>query len=395
MTHLGLILAGNANWIAGHVYVQNLLAALEAVPHERQPRLTLLASQRIPQWMRNELERHDRRLVRYAFTHEAMMPRRIVAGGIALSRALAPVSLAHVARRCGADVLFPVSGRMPANAVPWIGWIPDFQPFHMPENWSSGQRDAWRDRIARVAREAPHLVLSSRDAGKDLEAIIGPRSGVTVLPFTMVPQNTWFARDPAAVARQYGLPERFALFPSQFWRHKDHLTLFEAVRRVRAAGVGDLTLVCTGLAEDIRDPKHGPRLLDFIATNGLEDAVRVLGVVPRADLTALMRRAAVIVQPSRFEGWSALVEEARSLGKPLLVSNIAVHREQNPPDATFFPVGDAEALAMALGDLWPATAAGPDPEREARAHAEALIRARAFADRFLGLISEVAGRAEP
>ena len=50
--------------------------------------------------------------------------------------------------------------------------------------------------------------------------------------------------------------------------------------------------------------------------------------LPYAELLVLMQGARALINPSRFEGWSTSVEEARTLGVPMLLSSIAVHREQ-------------------------------------------------------------------
>ena len=58
-----------------------------------------------------------------------------------------------------------------------------------------------------------------------------------------------------------------------------------------------------------------------------------------------MAYSAAVINPSRFEGWSTSVEEAKTFQKPLLLSDIAVHREQAPTLGHFFPVDDPLALA--------------------------------------------------
>lgn len=73
--------------------------------------------------------------------------------------------------------------------------------------------------------------------------------------------------------------------------------------------------------------------------------MQVLGVVPRSDYVQLVRAAALIVQPSRYEGWSSVVEDARALRKRIVLSDIAVHLEQAPPGGIYFRTGDATAFA--------------------------------------------------
>lgn len=84
-----------------------------------------------------------------------------------------------------------------------------------------------------------------------------------------------------------------------------------------------------------------------------------------------------MVQPSLFEGWSTVVEDARALGKTIVLSDIDVHLEQDPPHGHTFRAGDPADLARALqeaqGDFTPT--AGTERETEARAdNAERLLR---------------------
>jgi glycosyltransferase involved in cell wall biosynthesis len=55
-----------------------------------------------------------------------------------------------------------------------------------------------------------------------------------------------------------------------------------------------------------------------------------------------------IVNPSLSEGWSTNVEEARALGVPMVLSDIAVHREQAAGCAVFFDPDSAGSAADAL-----------------------------------------------
>ncbi len=67
-------------------------------------------------------------------------------------------------------------------------------------------------------------------------------------------------------------------------------------------------------------------------------------------MLVLLAHAVAVINPSRFEGWSSSVEEAKALGKPLIVSDIPVHREQvaGRTTADLFGVDDADALAGLL-----------------------------------------------
>ena len=119
------------------------------------------------------------------------------------------------------------------------------------------------------------------------------------------------------------------------------------------------------------------------------EQVQLLGLVSRERLVSLMRRALAVIQPSLFEGWSTVVEDARALGRPCLLSDLPVHREQNPPGARFFPPESAEALAGLIAELWEHGTPGPDLEAEAAARETARAQQLAFGREFLELARAV------
>jgi glycosyltransferase involved in cell wall biosynthesis len=64
---------------------------------------------------------------------------------------------------------------------------------------------------------------------------------------------------------------------------------------------------------------------ELVAESGLNDHVRTTGYAP--NLWSLLKRANVTVSVSRFEGSPNVVLEAMACGCPLVVSDIAAHRE--------------------------------------------------------------------
>ncbi|MEI6916139.1 MAG: glycosyltransferase, partial [Armatimonadota bacterium] len=125
------------------------------------------------------------------------------------------------------------------------------------------------------------------------------------------------------------------------------------------------------------------RLLQMMFQRNVSDEMIVLGLLPRWEQVQLQRAADFIIQPSLFEGWSTVVEDAKTLGQRLVVSDIAVHREQQPPSSIFFDPCSPEALADALVQML--SADNPDRISEDAAHAAASERARLFAGEFLAV----------
>jgi glycosyltransferase involved in cell wall biosynthesis len=196
-----------------------------------------------------------------------------------------------------------------------------------------------------------------------------------------------YSPDAAAVCRKLGLPERFVYLPNQLYVHKRHDTAFEAVLRLRERGIR-VPLVCTGASQDYRSDDHIVQLFAYLKQHRLDDQVTMLGVLDRRDQLQIFRQAALVLQPSMSEGWSTTVEDARSLGKRLLLSDIDVHKEQAPEGSVLFPVGDAAILAEKLGALWPACASGVDPDAERRARERMVENGKRYARTFLDIMAE-------
>lgn len=100
-----------------------------------------------------------------------------------------------------------------------------------------------------------------------------------------------------------------------------------------------------------------------------------------------MRHAVSIINPSFFEGWSTTVEEAKSLGKNLILSNIGVHKEQAAPGARYFNKDSPEELAVMMEENWSNSSGGPDWELERTAKALLPERVRQFGNDY-GFIIE-------
>ena len=113
----------------------------------------------------------------------------------------------------------------------------------------------------------------------------------------------------------------------------------------------DIVVAVSGNPVDPRHPGYVEQLKARIATLGLQDNFRMLGMIPRRHVISLLRTCTALINPSFFEGWSSTVEEARALGVPMLLSDINVHREQMGDGATYFDANDVVDLAEKLRNI--------------------------------------------
>lgn len=89
-----------------------------------------------------------------------------------------------------------------------------------------------------------------------------------------------------------------------------------------------------------------------------------------------------VINPSLFEGWSTTVEEAKSLGVPLILSDLSIHREQTGGAASFFNPEDPTDIARVLEGEWEKLIPGPRLDCETRACVLHDERRREFSKAF-------------
>jgi glycosyltransferase involved in cell wall biosynthesis len=278
-----------------------------------------------------------------------------------------------------------------------ISWIPDFQYLHLPELFPTVDPAAETRRLQKVIAAADRIVLSSYAALEDFKRIApaAAMNRVRVLQFVSQPNWTVQGADAAptlgAMESKYGFQGPFFFLPNQFWQHKNHRVVFEALRLLRQRG-REVLLLCTGNLRDYRlkDDGYAESLRRYISEHDLEKSIRILGLIEYGDVLSLMRHSRAVLNPSKFEGWSSTVEEARSLGKQLVLSNIAVHMEQNAPGARYFAPDDAEALASILSDLSTQPSQPWSAQIEAECRANLVRRTLAYGHAYLELVKEAA-----
>jgi glycosyltransferase involved in cell wall biosynthesis len=259
---------------------------------------------------------------------------------------------------------------------PAIAWFPDFQHRQLPHLFSPAAR--WRRDLGFRVQIASgrRILLSSETAFRDFQKFYPSSSGnVSVVRFATQPALDLLATNPSNVVMKYGLPQKYFYLPNQFWRHKNHQVVLDALAILKKRGF-EVVVAATGGTQDPREPDYFKSIMRQAEAQGLETNFRYLGMIPADHVYALMRTSTALINPSRFEGWSTTVEEAKSFGAPMILSDIDVHREQTDGTSRYFGVDDPEALANHLSDA--AQAAEPVVPRDLLPNLDQRVRAFAM-----------------
>ncbi|MGO7035761.1 glycosyltransferase [Rhizobium ruizarguesonis] len=149
--------------------------------------------------------------------------------------------------------------------------------------------------------------------------------------------------DRTAVLGNYGLRDGYYFYPAQFWPHKNHIRILEAVSllKQKTAVNSDIHVVFSGA-----DRGNLARIKQQAQRLGVSDNVTFLGFVPVDHMRALYEGALAVVMSTYFGPTNLPPLEAWAVGRPLVYS---AHLNEQVGDAALFAdANDAEQWADAM-----------------------------------------------
>lgn len=238
------------------------------------------------------------------------------------------------ARKLGLDCLLN-----PGFTAPILPPCPNVTVFHdlqhkrHPEHFRWFDLPAWNVFLWAAVKRSRMLIADSEATKEDLMRyyrVPGRRIRVALLGV----EDEFFS-----IAEWRGPVQPYLLCVSTLHPHKNIERLLRVFARFRESRP-EFELVLAGL--------RGFRTAAverLVAELGLEEAVRITGWIPRAELYDLYRHAAAFVYPSTFEGFGLPVLEAMAAGVPLACSAIEPLRSIVGETAvTFDPADEADML---------------------------------------------------
>ncbi len=388
----GFINLVRQDWTAGGQYLKNVFMALEMLPESERPEVILVIQTGttpsdyalFTPYLKRVIEIPGSTWERYmkSLYLRLPLPRWLEMSLVTHSRLISTLNNYQV------DGLFSNDEYGPGFPIPLVSWIPDFQHKHLSHLFSRSKARTVDRHNQRIAAYAQRILLSSQNALRDFASCSPTAVGkARVVHFVAQPPQDVYNQNPAEICRQYNLPERFIYLPNQFWRHKNHQAVIDALVILKASHP-EIVIACTGSTYEYRDPGYFNELMEQVQTYGLAEQFRYLGIIPHPHIYLLMRQCLAVLQPSWFEGWSTTVEEAKSIGKGLILSDIPVHREQNPPGSIFFDPGKPESLADCLVNAHQEKKPGPDWILEENARQALPGRTQEFGLAFLDVLRQ-------
>jgi glycosyltransferase involved in cell wall biosynthesis len=387
---------GGHTWVGGMDYIKNIILALHSQEKEIKNtfEVSLLCSQDTDKAFCDSISRYLDRI----YFLEEVLPDLTFLNRVRwkLLRTFSSEEnprLNEFFRRERIHFVYPyLDEKKETSEFQTAAWIPDFQHKFLTQFFSQKEIEG-RDRdFSAIAKTNCNLFLSSHTAKEHFDKFHPDANATTeILQFYVkIPQEVYSA-DPIEFQALYSLPDRFFVVSNQFYQHKNHLVIFDALKRLKERSIFP-NVVLTGYLYDYRLPAHQNTILQAIHKADIAKQIFLLGLIPKAEQLQLLRRSLAIIQPSLFEGWSTAVEDARALGKSLILSNLPVHLEQDPPYAYYFDPNSSEALAEQIALLWNSGQPGPDLDREKEARQQNLQTVKDFGRRFLDISLKICER---
>lgn len=240
--------------------------------------------------------------------------------------------------------LFVPSHVIPLVHPPSVVTIHDLGYLHVPEAHPRRQRlmlDVTTRWSARVAR---HIIVPSARTRDDLVRHYGvPEARITVIHHGVDPRfAAGRGRVDDDVRARYGLSRPYVLAVGTIQPRKNLPLLAHAMRDVDDG----VDLVIAGKKGWLAD-----KVLAEIHAADLGIRLRLLDYVPDTDLPALYRHAAVLVQPSRFEGFGLPVLEAMASGTPVITTRGSSLAEIAGEAALYVAQDDPDELSQHIDGL--------------------------------------------
>jgi glycosyltransferase involved in cell wall biosynthesis len=265
-------------------------------------------------------------------------------------------------RSCGIDLMvYPANNAIDfASGPPYVMVIHDLQHRIQPEfpEVSANGEGERRERYFRDAIQHATLLVTDSDVGKeDVLNYYGSHGAtadrVKVLPFLPA---CYLAKDVSEtdlerVRNKYRLPKRFLFYPAQFWAHKNHDRIVQALGSLKQNGVRATMVFCGSHTGEVRE-RNFVEVMSRVHQLSLDEDVRYLGYVDDQDMSGLYAAAEALVMPTFFGPTNIPVLEAWAFGCAVLTSDIRGIREQAGDAAVLVDPRSVDAIADGIQRLW-------------------------------------------
>ena len=191
------------------------------------------------------------------------------------------------------------------------------------------------------------VVLVDSVIGKKqvIESYNPKKMNIIIMPF-IAPKYIHNENERNDFDKVYILPDKFIFYPAQFWLHKNHYNLLDAIKIVKE-DFSDIFLVLSGGKNHLYDEIY--RYADNL---GIQRNILFAGYIPDEDFRGFYLRARALIMPSFFGPTNIPPLEAMATGCPSAISNVYAMKEQSGDAAIYFNPNSSSEIADQIIKLW-------------------------------------------
>lgn len=343
---IGIIFNFRKSWMGGLIYIVNLINALNFLEDEDKPEIIVFYNRELEE-LTKEMQYPYLKLLPWEF-------QEIYKGYYLSWLKRKNIFIDNLIKDFDLDGIYPVNDRPVKSSkeisskVKIVAWIPDLQHKFYP-HFLGKKRNFLRElRIKILLRNTDDLVVSSHDVESHFHKFYNLKKDlrIHILQFVTIIKDIDFS-GIETLRDKYKIPAAYFMVCNQFTNHKNHFVILHALASLKASGE-KVHFVFTGKMEFRGNDEYIKKIREMVAENQLEEYVSFLDVIPRQDQLCLMKHAKAIVQPSFFEGWSTVIEDAICLQLPVIAADLPVNIEHLGDKGTFFNPDDDQQLANIL-----------------------------------------------
>ncbi len=229
--------------------------------------------------------------------------------------------------------------------------IPIFDLMHRYRSDIPELQEKYKEREKLYTYQCKHaaMILVDSEVGKQhvLECYgtvaEGVEDRIRVLPF--IPPD-YIYEGQESQSFPYEIFDKYIFYPAQFWTHKNHKRLLEALKQLKDKGV-IVNLVLVGSEQN-----NERAVSDLIVDLELQDQVKILGYVNNPEMIYLYRHARALVMPTLFGPTNIPQLEAFVSGFPVATSGNYGIPEQVGGAALLFDPENVDEIAESIERLW-------------------------------------------
>ncbi|WP_448573033.1 glycosyltransferase family 4 protein [Trichothermofontia sp.] len=248
------------------------------------------------------------------------------------------------------DLVWSFSPNCLARDIPYVITIWDLQHRLQPFFPEVSREKEWTSRehfFLRNTQPATYIITGTNRGKEEIERFyrVDP-DRIRVIPFPTPKALQGSNKKPEKIKDKYNISTEYLFYPAQFWPHKNHVGILNALKMLRDDYQIVMNVVFTG------SDKGNLNYVKSVAEGlGLMKQVHFLGFIPREDLYGLYRQAFALLFLSFFGPDNLPPLEAFSCSCPVIAADVPGAKEQLGNAAILVSPSNTRQVALAIKQL--------------------------------------------